>query len=158
MYADSPLDPSQAPGTDREPALAGQLGDFVRAARRAFSRNTERAVRSDLAIYAAWCTARGVRALPAAPETVAAFVDAMAERRAPATVRRYVASITLAHRALECEATLKSAPVRLALKRMHRARGRRQTQAQGLTLGLTRFGGRLRAVVTGTEVNDSRWE
>ena len=35
-----------------------------------------------------------------AAETVAAFIDAMAERRAPATVRRYVASIAVAHRAI----------------------------------------------------------
>ena len=35
------------------------------AARGALSGNTERAMRSDLAIYAAWCIERGVRALPA---------------------------------------------------------------------------------------------
>ena len=69
-------------------SLADRLAEFVRAARGAFSANTERAVRSDLAIYGAWCAARGLGALPAAPETVAAFVDAMAETRAPATVRR----------------------------------------------------------------------
>ena len=114
---------SEATGTERETALADLLGPFVRAARNAFSGNTERAVRSDLAIYAGWCAVRGERALPASAETVAAFVDAMAERRAPATVRRYVASIAVAHRVLGCTGTLKSPAVRLALKRMHRCRG-----------------------------------
>ena len=90
MYLEPPLDPSEASGAEREPALAEQLGQFVRAARSAFSSNTERAVRSDLGIYSAWCAERGERALPATPETIAAFVDAMAEVRAPATVRRYV--------------------------------------------------------------------
>ena len=60
---------------------------------------------------------RTLRALPAAPETVAAFIDAMAARRAPATVRRYVASIAVAHRAVGCSKKLKSPVVRLALQR-----------------------------------------
>ncbi len=133
MYLEPPFDTSEAPGTGREPALSEQLGQFVRAARSAFSSNTERAVRSDLGIYAAWCAERGERALPATPETVAGFVDAMAEVRAPATVRRYVASIAVAHRAIGCGKTLKSPAVRLALRRMHRSKGRRQRQAHGMT-------------------------
>ena len=78
-------------------------------------------------------TERGLRALPAGPETVAAFVDAMAEARAPATVRRYVTSIDIAHRIVGCANAAKSEAVRLALKRMHRRKGRRQDQARGLT-------------------------
>ena len=90
-------------------------------------------MKSDLCIYAAWCAARGERALPAGAETVAAFVDAMAEIRAPATVRRYVASIAMAHRAMGRGKTVSSPAVRHALKRMHRRKGRRQDQATGLT-------------------------
>ncbi|MDE0410447.1 MAG: tyrosine-type recombinase/integrase [Alphaproteobacteria bacterium] len=118
--------------------LADRLADFVRAARGAFSANTERAVRSDLDVYGAWCAGRGLQALPAAPETVAAFVDAMAETRAPATVRRYVASIAVAHRAIGHGSTLKSPLVGLALKRTHRRKGRRQGQARPLTWPLCR--------------------
>ena len=120
-----------APG--EEGVAAERLEAFVRAAGCAFSPNSERAMRSDLAIWSGWCAACGERALPARPETVAAFVDAMAETRAPATVRRYAASIAVAHRAVGREKTLASPPVRLALKRTHRARGRRQEQATGLT-------------------------
>ena len=133
MYLEPPFNPSEVSRPEREVALAELLEQFVRAARGAFSSNTERAVTSDLGIYAGWCTARGERALPATPETIAGFVDAMAEVRAPATVRRYVASIAIAHRALGREKTLKSPPVRLALQRMHRSKGRRQDQATGLT-------------------------
>ena len=78
----------------------------------------------------------GLKGLPAESGTVADFVDTMAELRAPATVRRYVASIVVAHRALGLEKTLKSPQVRLALKRMHRKKGRRQAQAHGLTWAL----------------------
>ena len=138
MFLEPPFNTSEEPAADREPALAEQLGQFVRAASGAFSSNTERALKSDLAIYAEWCAERGERALPAKPETVAAFVDNKAETRAPATVRRYVTSIGIAHRALGLEKTVKSPPVRLALKRMHRKKGRRQDQATGLTWPLRR--------------------
>ena len=130
---EGPLDVPKEPGRDREAMLERQLGCFVRAARGAFSDSTERALKSDLAIYAEWCTKRGKRALPARPRTVAAFIDAKAEERAPATVRRYITSLTIAHRALGLEKVLKSPSVRLALKRMHRKKGRRQGQATGLT-------------------------
>ena len=116
-----------------EAAVAEQLKRFVQAAHGAFSRNTERALRSDLGIYAKWCAEHGERALPSSAETVAAFVDAMADTRAPATVRRYVTSIGIAHRAIGCATTLESPVVQLALKRMHRCKGRRQGQAKGLT-------------------------
>ena len=133
MFREPPFNASEQPTADREAALAEQLGQFVRAARGAFSDSTERALRSDLAIYAEWCVKRGVRPLPAKSETVAAFIEAKAEERAPATVRRYVTSLAIAHRALGLEKTVKSPPVRLALKRMHRRKGRRQGQATGLT-------------------------
>ena len=133
MYLDAPFNVFEEPEAGREPGLAERLGQFVGAARGAFSESTERALRSDLAIYAAWCAERGERALPARPETVAAFVDDKAETRAPATVRRYVTSLGIAHRALGLERTVRDPLVKLALKRMHRKKGRRQAQATGLT-------------------------
>ena len=138
MFLEPPFSACEEPAAVREPALEEQLGQFVRSARGAFSDSTERALRSDLAIYAEWCAERGERPLPATPETIAAFVDAKAETRAPATVRRYVTSIAIAHRALGLEKTVKSPPVQLALKRMHRKKGRRQDQARGLTWPLRR--------------------
>ena len=110
MYLEPTFDASEARGQDGEPALAEQLGRFVQAARSAFSSNTERAIRSDLGIYAEWCAVRGERALPAKAETVASFVDAVAEVRAPATVRRYLASIAIAHRALGFSTPLPAQP------------------------------------------------
>ena len=130
MLVDTLSDPPQDSGGDlrHDPVASG-----TKAARGALSANTERAVRSDLAIYTTWCDARGLRALPARTETIAAFVDAMATDRAPATVRRYVASVAAAHRAVGLEKTARSEPVRRALQRMHRQKGRRQAQATGLT-------------------------
>ena len=133
MYPDPPADPCETPGTERAPAFAMRLQRFLQTTNGAFSTNTERALKSDLAIYAAWCAERGERVLPASPETVAAFVDAMAETRAPATVRRYAASIAKVQREIGCGKILKSPAVRLALRRMHRGKGRRQRQAHGMT-------------------------
>ena len=133
MYSEPPFDAvaARAPCADETPEE--QLGGIVRVARRAFSANTERAVRSDLAIYGEWCAERRMSALPATSETVAAFVDAMTATRSPATVRRYVASIAVAHREIGRGRSLKSPLVRLALQRMHLRKGRRQDQAPGLT-------------------------
>ena len=123
--------------TVRAGGADGDLFDFcAKTARGVLSANTERAMRSDLAIYAAWCAKRAVPALPATPETLVAFIEAMARVRAPATVRRYVASVAAAHRAVGLAEALKGEPVRRALKRMHRRKGRRQAQAKGLTATL----------------------
>ena len=129
MPTDIPIRPPPEP-VDAVPAF---VESCVAAAKGAISANTERSLRSDLAAYAAWCGARGLAAVPASPGTVAAFVDEMGRVRAPATVRRYVASIAAAHRAVGCGRIVRSAAVRLALQRMHRKRGRRQGQAHGLT-------------------------
>ena len=117
-------------------AVTESIDAYLRSTEGAVCANTQRAVKADLEVYAAWCGERGVAALPAVPATVAAFVDDMATARAPATVRRYVASIAAAHAALGRGSTVRGPAVRLALKRMHRRRGRRQKQAQGLTWGL----------------------
>ena len=130
MLVDTSIRPPDEGGghSRRDPFAA-----CAKAVRGALSPNTERAMRSDLAIFTAWCTERAVPALPAGAQTLAAFVDAMAKVRAPATVRRYVASIAAANRALGSKETAGSEPVRRALQRMHRRKGRRQTQATGLT-------------------------
>ena len=125
--------PARPPGEGGGAPRHDPLAACAKASRGAVSGNTERAMRSDLAIFAAWCAERGAPALPASAGTVAAFVDAMARVRAPATVRRYVASIAAAHRAAGVEEPAGSEPVRRALQRMHRRKGRRQAQAEGLT-------------------------
>ena len=76
-----------------------QLSCYVNSSKGAYAPNTERARLSDSRIFAEWCQDERKKMLPSRPETIAAFIDAMAEIRAPATVRRYVASISHLHRA-----------------------------------------------------------
>ena len=109
------------------------LTAYFEEARGAFSRNTERALRADVQIFGAWCRRHFRTAFPASAATVVGFVDDMGRVKTPATVRRYVSSIATLHKTLRQTNPLDSAAVRFALQRMHRRRGRRQAQVQGLT-------------------------
>jgi hypothetical protein len=86
------------PRTDPVPAVVAEseitanLRQHAEAARGAFASNTERALRADVVIFTGWCTREDRQALPASAEIVAAFIDAMAASKAPATVPRYVSA------------------------------------------------------------------
>ena len=113
--------------------MSQRLARYLKSAKGAFSTNTERAVRSDVEIFMDWCEARELVSLPARTDTVVAFIDGMSQVKAPATVRRYISSIATLHKAVQLHSPLEKTRVKLALQRMHRKRGRRQEQVQGLT-------------------------
>ena len=118
--------------------LRERLASCLDDARDALSGHTVRALRADLDVFASWCVERGLSPLPALAGTVAAYVDAMADVRAPATVRRYVFSIVTAHRAAGEPSPLEHPEVQQALKRARRRNGCRQRQVRGLTWKLRR--------------------
>jgi site-specific recombinase XerD len=73
-----------------------RAGEYARAEK---AEATRRAYRTDFAIFEAWCVQRGAIALPARPETVAAFLAAEAGRGVrPSTIGRRVAAIRYAHK------------------------------------------------------------
>ena len=80
-------------------ALAPDLTRAAELAREEKAASTRRAYRSDFRIFQAWCRDRGVSALPAAAETVAAFLahDVEAGSR-PSTLGRRVSAIRYAHK------------------------------------------------------------
>jgi len=107
---------------------------YAAEAQGAFAPNTVRALRADTAVFSAWCYTAGVPMLPAAPQTVADFIDAMrAASKRPATIRRYVSSIAHLHRAAGLPVPSDSNTVKLALRRMMKGDGAAQQQADGLT-------------------------
>jgi len=112
--------------------VAANLAQHAVHARGAYSTNTERALRADVAAFTAWCVAAGLAALPAAPDTLVRYVDALAGRKAPATIRRYLSSIATFHRAARLDNPCTAIEVGLALKRLHREQGRAQMQAAPL--------------------------
>ena len=76
------------------------LAAYLETARGAFSRNTERALKSDVQMFTGWCREQSRTGFPASAATVAAFVDEMGRIKTPATVRRYVSSIATVHKGL----------------------------------------------------------
>lgn len=100
----------EAAETSALPVLAPATGmlavlheDLERAAaykKAARAAATHRAYTSDWKIYEAWCSSRGLQAMPAHPEQIAAFVANQAHAGGkPSTVERRVAAIGHYHRA-----------------------------------------------------------
>src|SRR4051812_38939161 len=94
MYALTTIEP----GTALPVILADELEQAVEFSRAAKSAATIRAYRSDWRVFTAWCAARGLATMPAAPESVAAFLATEATRGTKAsTLSRRVAAIRYIH-------------------------------------------------------------
>ena len=85
--------PNTALGEER---LHARARAFLRASK---APSTLRAYRSDWQHFSAWCAGRTISSLPAAPETVALYLVALAETHRPATLTRRQTSIAKAHAA-----------------------------------------------------------
>jgi integrase/recombinase XerD len=99
----------------------------------AYSENTLRGYRGDFARFEDWCLGAKRRALPASPETVAAFVAHDAIKSSSSTLRRRLAGIRKVHRLLRLGNPVEDEEVLIAMRRALRTKPRRQKQAQGLT-------------------------
>src|ERR1039458_2724180 len=103
------------------------------SAQKVYPRNTLLAWVCDWAIYAAFCAERGFTTVPARPETIAAFVEVCGEKlKKPATIRRYLSTIALAHRVAKFPNPCVEEPVRLALKGLTNEVSVAQRQAKGV--------------------------
>ncbi len=113
--------------------IAARLTEHARQAQGALAPETERALRKGSAAFTTWAATQGLAALPATPETLAVYVDALAGLgRKPATIRQAVWTVATLHRAASLLDPSKSEVVGLALKRMARTLGTRQRQAAPL--------------------------
>ena len=99
----------------------------------AYADNTIRAYRSDFEVFANWCEEEDLCALPAAPDTVVCFIEFDMARSSSATIRRRMASISRIHKLARLSDPTTDENVFLAMKRMHRQKGRFQKQAYPLT-------------------------
>jgi integrase len=131
---DSPLMEVTAPW-DLVPgsSAADHVRSWWERARHVYPANTLRAWRADWAVFMRFCTSQGHTPLPAIPALVAEFVVwCQLEEKKPATVRRYLATIALAHRVAKLESPAADEVVRLAMKGFTIEVSVRQKQAHPL--------------------------
>jgi len=99
----------------------------------AYSAHTLRSYRSDFALFAVWCRKGRVPALPAASESIAAYIDDEQGRLKPTTIKRRLAAIRKLHHLAGLADPTKDAEVDLAMRRARRVQPSRPQQALGLT-------------------------
>ncbi|MEL6830955.1 MAG: tyrosine-type recombinase/integrase [Pseudomonadota bacterium] len=92
--------------------------------------------RRDLENFAIWCSKEDVPFLPARPLDAAHHVNGLIEAYTFSTIRRRVSAIKFAHRMMDIPSPTDTSDVYLALRRAKRQKGRRPTQALGLTAEL----------------------
>ena len=86
--------------------------------------STRRAYKSQLRRFTNWCGENGLCPLPAAPDTVAAFIAYLAgEGKGAATVNQALSAVSVAHQAAGLDSPTKEIAVRKAVKGFRRLRG-----------------------------------
>jgi site-specific recombinase XerD len=107
--------------------LSAQPADLADAARGYVTASkapaTVRGYRSDWSGFSAWCTARRLDPLPAAPDTVALYLTDLAGRKAVATMGRHLTAISQAHKAAGHESPTSDPTVRNVWRGIRRTFG-----------------------------------
>lgn len=99
------------------------------------SDNTRRAYRSDWCAFELWCVEQGLNPLPAAPETVAAFLTAQADEGfKTSTIGRRMATISNAHELACHPSPLRDRRVSRVWKGICREKGRAVAKKKALGL------------------------
>ncbi len=104
-------------------ALTEALAAARTYAERSLSDSTRRSYARDLVAFRVWCRARGVDALPAKPQTLAAYLADLAQTDRPGTIGRKVAAIAVAHRDAGLESPTEHGMVKRTLAGIRREKG-----------------------------------
>lgn len=109
------IGPIKTAGTraDVVPLPAKQVRDYIRASK---AENTLRGYSADWRDFYGWSEAHGLSPLPAAPETVAAYIAECAEHLKPGSIQRRLNAIAEAHKAAGLASPASAAIVRNTLK------------------------------------------
>jgi site-specific recombinase XerD len=106
--------------------VAGRAKEYIGQAKAA---NTIKAYRSDWNHFAAWCQGQGLDPLPAAPQTVALYLTALAEAgRKASTLQRRLSSISQAHQMAGHDSPTRDIQVRTVWAGIRRSKGTAQTR------------------------------
>src|SRR5450755_4206547 len=105
-------------------ALGPDLASAVDLAKAEKALSTRKAYGIDFRIFRAWCDGKGVASLPAAPETVAAFLAGQAgSGTKPSTIGRRVAAIRYAHKLAGVPAPTDDEAVKATVRGIRRTYG-----------------------------------
>jgi site-specific recombinase XerD len=107
------------------PRLNEQVREYIRSSKAA---STIRGYQGDWRDFCAWCDVRELKPLPAAPETIAAYIADGAERLKPGSLERRLHAIAEAHKAMGLESPTHSSIVANTMKGIRRVKGTAQTQ------------------------------
>jgi site-specific recombinase XerD len=115
-----PLPSAPRPSVPSAPSL-DQVREYVRASK---AENTLRGYQSDWRDFCAWCESQGgLCPLPAAADTVAAYIAECAGHLKPGSIQRRLNAIAEAHKAAGLDSPTHAAIVRNTLKRIRRTLG-----------------------------------
>src|SRR5450755_1912403 len=108
-------------GADLVPSPSlDQAREFIRASK---AENTLRGYQSDWHDFCAWSDARNLGALPAAAETVAAYIAECAGHLKPGSIQRRLNAIAEAHKAVGLDSPTHTGIVRNTMKGIRRTKG-----------------------------------
>lgn len=99
-----------------------------------FAPATQRAYSADWKDFLAFCGEMGFVAMPATPKTVGAYLVRLSQIKSPATVRRRLAAIRLAHQLARAAMPTDDPEVQTALRGARRQHGRPTQQAAAIRL------------------------
>ncbi len=117
--------------------LAPDLEAALRFAKAEKSPATRRAYATDYRLFCRWCEARGLSPMPAATETVAAYLAHEAENGCKAsTIARRCAAIGYAHKLAGNESSTASESIRAVLRGIRRTLGTAPTRKAPVTADL----------------------
>jgi site-specific recombinase XerD len=104
-------------------ALGPDLATAIDLAKAEKAASTRKAYGTDFRLFKAYCDAKGVSALPASPETVAAYIAAEAQTAKPSTIGRRVAAIRYAHKLAGIETPTDAEGVKATMRGIRRTFG-----------------------------------
>lgn len=113
-----------------ETAIVEKVSRWSSIATEALTGNTLRAYKADTRIYAKYCEANALEALPAQPQTIIDFINFSADAgKSYATIKRRLSSIAKLHQVAEVQNPTTHSLVRLTLKGLARKLGTDNKQA-----------------------------
>jgi integrase len=133
MPAPAPEPPPALPVPSPASLASHALAAAADYARHAQSAATRRAYRADWADFCTWCRGAGWIPLPAAPETIAAYLASLATTHSRSTLHRRLAAIGQAHRLAGHEWIPSHPAIRNTLRGIARRHGSATRRAAALT-------------------------